>query len=294
MRQYGQIQCAIWANPRFKALSEKSKLILIYLLTGRHSNGLGCFSIPFGYVSADLKYGIDTVSKGFTELYENGFIKYCETTEYVFICKFLKWNPIANPKIATSREKEFSEIPSNFEHIQELASEMLKYGKHFGNGFETVLQTVSKQERRGEDRIGEEPKGILSGKPDPAPESTLPKSIAISTLEYLNEKSNKNFRPVDSNIKLIASRVAEGADLDDLKSVIDLKCKAWLKDSKMNGFLRPKTLFNATNFDNYLGQVGSPQPLSNEEELDALFGEDPVDESDDGFFDGEWSEVANA
>ncbi len=34
------------------------------------------------------------------------------------------------------------------------------------------------------------------------------------------------------------------------------RCLAWVGDSKMDEYLRPKTLFNATNFANYAGQLG--------------------------------------
>ena len=42
----------------------------------------------------------ERVSKGFGELFRNGFANHCESTEYVFIADFLEWNPIANPNIA--------------------------------------------------------------------------------------------------------------------------------------------------------------------------------------------------
>jgi len=73
MRTYGQIQCSFWSDPDFADLSDQAKLLATYLLTGTHSNGLGCYRLPNEYVIADLGwdsgYRIEgvcgTVSKGF-------------------------------------------------------------------------------------------------------------------------------------------------------------------------------------------------------------------------------------
>ncbi len=84
-------------------------------------------------------------------------------------------------------------------------------------------------------------------------------SDAVPILEHLNTRTGKGFRPVDANLKPIAARLAEGSTADDCRSVIDAKVRQWSDDAKMREYLRPKTLFNATNFAQYLGEVaGNP------------------------------------
>ena len=51
------------------------------------------------------------------------------------------------------------------------------------------------------------------------------------------------------------ARYREGYKLDDFKKVIDLKVKEWLNDPHWHKYLRPSTLFNATNFENYLEET---------------------------------------
>jgi uncharacterized phage protein (TIGR02220 family) len=80
---------------------------------------------------------------------------------------------------------------------------------------------------------------------------------AIEILDYLNEKANRNFRPVKANIGLIASRLKEGATPDECKAVIDSKVAAWSANAKMAQYLRPETLFGATKFASYVGELGS-------------------------------------
>ena len=154
MRDYGQVQCAWWGHPETSALSDNAKLLFLYLLTGPHSNGLGCYRLPDGYVSADLGKGFETVSKGLNELEEKGLAYRCRDTQFVYIPKYLKWNPVSNKNVAAARTKEFKDIPSNFLYIQSLAADILQYGKHFDEPFRNRLETlvgrpsetVSKQE----------------------------------------------------------------------------------------------------------------------------------------------------
>ena len=77
---------------------------------------------------------------------------------------------------------------------------------------------------------------------------------SIDIVEYLNEKSGKNFRYSSKKTKdLIQARLNEGFTVDDFKTVIDKKVAEWKDDGKMNQFLRPETLFG-TKFESYLNQ----------------------------------------
>ena len=77
---------------------------------------------------------------------------------------------------------------------------------------------------------------------------------SIDIVEYLNEKSDKNFRYSSRKTKdLIQARLNEGFTVDDFKTVIDKKVAEWKDDAKMNQYLRPETLFG-TKFESYLNQ----------------------------------------
>ena len=72
---------------------------------------------------------------------------------------------------------------------------------------------------------------------------------------YLNQKANRSFDPKHkSNRELIRARYVEGRTLDDFKRVVDRKVRDWGADEKMSKYLRPSTLFNRTNFENYLNE----------------------------------------
>jgi uncharacterized phage protein (TIGR02220 family) len=86
------------------------------------------------------------------------------------------------------------------------------------------------------------------------------KPDALQVLNFLNEKTGRNYKPLPANLDLISARLKEGATVDDCRAVIAKKCREWAGDEKMDEFLRPKTIFNRTNFAQYQGELGAPEP----------------------------------
>ena len=83
------------------------------------------------------------------------------------------------------------------------------------------------------------------GKPDDKPD-------CIEVISYLNEKASKGFKNTAANFKYIKGRLKDGHSVEDLKAVIDHKFLEWGSDRKMCAYLRPQTLFGASNFEGYL------------------------------------------
>lgn len=89
-------------------------------------------------------------------------------------------------------------------------------------------------------------------------------------IAYLNEKTGRSFKSKsDKTKKCIHARMSEGFTIDDFKAVIDIKTKQWLKDEKMNEYLRPETLFG-TKFEGYLNQVPKREQPKAEKPLSEL------------------------
>ncbi|TPR43183.1 replication protein [Apilactobacillus micheneri] len=78
-------------------------------------------------------------------------------------------------------------------------------------------------------------------------------TAAKEVIAYLNEKTGKHYRNTSSNCRMIEPRLKDYS-VDDLKHVVDIKCSQWINDSKMNKFLRPATLFQASKIDGYLNE----------------------------------------
>src|SRR5215475_1067396 len=78
---------------------------------------------------------------------------------------------------------------------------------------------------------------------------------AAEVLRFLNEKAERNFQPTRVNMDFITGRLREGATLIQCKAIISRKVAAWKDDPRMAPFLRPSTLFNATKFSQYQGEL---------------------------------------
>ncbi len=89
----------------------------------------------------------------------------------------------------------------------------------------------------------------VSGKPDDARE----------LLAYLNAKTGKHFRCVPASLDPIRARLKD-ATPEQVRAVIDDRVKAWASDEAMARYLRPETLFRASKFEGYLGNLGASKP----------------------------------
>jgi hypothetical protein len=147
MREYGQVQCAFWQSRDAQQASDAGKLLATYLMTGPHSNGIGCYRCPDGYVMADLGWSSERVSEGFAELSRSGFAYRHEGV--VCMPNFLFWNKVANGNVAKARMAEFMTLPKG-QAKAVTARAMLTFcafldedSRDFlGTVAETVLETV--------------------------------------------------------------------------------------------------------------------------------------------------------
>lgn len=97
-------------------------------------------------------------------------------------------------------------------------------------------------------------------------------SAITEIVDYLNQAANTSFKASSKNTQsLINARTREGFTVDDFKTVIDGRVKAWANDQKMSEYLRPQTLFG-TKFESYLN-ASKAKPKTDEEEWNELFEE---------------------
>ena len=150
MRDYGKIYTRFWTDCDIQKLSVTAKLLACYLLSGPHTTALGAFRLPAGYVSTDLGEGFVTLSEPFTELLQIGFATRCEHTQWVFVHRFLKWNPPENPNQLKSVRKLFGEVPKDavfFKNLKELLDGL---GPSPRNPSERVTKPFRNQEQEQE------------------------------------------------------------------------------------------------------------------------------------------------
>lgn len=98
-----------------------------------------------------------------------------------------------------------------------------------------------------------------SEKPQRKEKNTILKKIKVNKnvveiITYLNEKANRKYSlKSKANNAIINTRLNEGYTIEDMKKIIDNKCKSWL-NTDMDKYLRPETLFCVKHFESYLNE----------------------------------------
>ena len=92
----------------------------------------------------------------------------------------------------------------------------------------------------------------------PVPESSQAKqdrerrASARYVLQHLNEKAGRNFQMEPATLKPIEARLKKYSR-GDLLRVVNMQVEEWGDDERMYKYLRPSTLFGASNFADYFG-----------------------------------------
>lgn len=146
-----------------RRVSDDARLLALYLLTGQHTNMIGCFRLPDGYVSEDLSWTPERVSKGFDELSANGFATRDPSSKWVLIRNFLTWNSVENPNQGIAALRLFDQVPDKSSVKPELARVMASAISHISisklKGSERVLQPFLNQEQEQEQEQEEDSSG---------------------------------------------------------------------------------------------------------------------------------------
>lgn len=162
-RAYGVIQTAFWTDERTRGLSSNGKLFAAYLLSGPHTNAIGCFRLPPGYVAEDLGWSTETVSETIAETVSKGFLRRCERTGFIFIRNFLRYNPIQNPNVGKSVAPFVEAVPRNAMFYEEFLAAVEPYAERLPKGLMERLR-----------------KPLPEGYAEPNPIHSEQKSIPIS------------------------------------------------------------------------------------------------------------------
>jgi hypothetical protein len=124
MREFSKIAPNIWSSKKFKSLeTSDDRLAYFYLLTSPHSNWCGCYSLPIGYMAADLGWSLEASRKAIDSLSKGYLIKYDEAENTVLIVNWFAHNPPTNSKHAVGIWKNLCR--ANSETLQVEAAQAL-------------------------------------------------------------------------------------------------------------------------------------------------------------------------
>lgn len=111
MARYRKIDTKIWADEKFRALSNHGKLAFLFLLTHPHMTSLGAMRATLPGLAAEIGWTPKAFREAFREAFRKGMVKYDETAACIVLPRFLKYNGPENPNVVKSWQASIDIIP---------------------------------------------------------------------------------------------------------------------------------------------------------------------------------------
>ncbi|WP_422447852.1 hypothetical protein [Endozoicomonas sp. ALB091] len=111
MKEFGKVSSQFWISDDIQPLSDKARLLALYLLTTGHGNLIGIFRMPKGYMAADLNWDEPSVERAIAELTASGFLLASDQCQYICIPQFMEHNPVDNITQIDARLKLLVKLP---------------------------------------------------------------------------------------------------------------------------------------------------------------------------------------
>ena len=112
-RTFAQVSLALWRDARFKTLSDRAKLALLFCWTGPHSTSAGVGLLFDGYAALDLGLSVDEWKQARKEVEASGLIVRDPETETVLVRDYFKANRPANQKHVAAIRSQIATITSD-------------------------------------------------------------------------------------------------------------------------------------------------------------------------------------
>lgn len=145
---YSKIDARFWDDEKVLTLSPDARYLLIYLLTTKHRNVLGCYQLPKAYALEDTRLPEKRFSNAWRELFGSGIAIYEEDTRMILLKNFLRYNPIENPNQVKGALTKLEGLPRSdllhtvYAHLEGLVTEA---GKPY---LKPLLEALPKQFRK--------------------------------------------------------------------------------------------------------------------------------------------------
>ena len=227
MSRNRMIKSEFWKDPKVGKMSAIARLLFI---------GMWNFADDSGIVRGDPIYlrseifTYDDITKKEINNYTNELIE-------LEVITTVKNNGETYFLIKNFLEHQVINRPSNFRYIKcENDDYDLLINDSLNNHGVITERSLPKEKVKVKDNVKDKGKGISK-----------------IVIDYLNEKTNKNFQQVESNHKELLARIKEGYTEDQFKFIIDNKLKdPYFQDNPK--YYNPDTLFRKSNIEKYLNE----------------------------------------
>ena len=257
MATYRNVQMSFWTDSKvMDDFTPEDKLFFLYIMTNPLTSLCGCYECSKKRMSRDIGYSVETITNIIYRMENIHHVaRYNEDTKEILIMNWDKYNWTQSSKVLDGAYKgaiqikcpEFKgyvlwKLHSYGYEVDEKLLSSIPYPYPMDKTVTVTVTDINNNPNTNTNDVIEEPiKEIIE----------YFEHISADT-EFTADKIN--YRPnTAETIKLIHGRLQEGRTIDDFKYVIDVKADEWMGTAQEQ-YLRPKTLFAQSNFENYLQQ----------------------------------------
>lgn len=209
MGKYRKVDPRIWNDAKFRTLSDNAKLVVFFLLTHPHMTAVGAMRATPEGLASELGWSQKGFREAFQEVCEKGIAKHDDEASFVWLPKFLRYNPPESPNVVKAWSSALEMLPECSMYF-ELLQAVRGYLKGMPEGFQKALpeafaKTMPNQEQEPEQ---EQEKNHSSAKADQYPPEF---EEAYAALPKRKPSHNKK-----AAFDAWKARVRQGAKYEDL------------------------------------------------------------------------------
>jgi hypothetical protein len=145
---YGILPRSLLIDPRVVGLTSNGFRLVVHALCGPHTNLIGAFHWPDGYISEDMRWSSETVSETVSEVLATGLLKRFGGGRYMLVPEFFEFNTLQNPNPLTAALKQLAALPPDPE-IQIVINNLEPFVNRFGKEFPKRLETIRQRLMEG-------------------------------------------------------------------------------------------------------------------------------------------------
>lgn len=138
MARYRKVDPRVWNDEKFSTLSERSKLVFLFVLTHPHMTSLGAMRATIPGMAAELQMDLKAFREAFGEVFRKALVEHDEIASYVGLPNFLKYNGPESPNVVKSWTSALDLIPE-CRHKYMLMQRVKGFAEGLGEGFREAL-----------------------------------------------------------------------------------------------------------------------------------------------------------
>ena len=182
VERYRKVQVDIWGDMKFRALTDDTQLLFLWILTHPHMTSLGAMPGNRMTLAGQRKrWKPERVSKAFQEALGKGLIKADEEACIIVAPNFIKHNKPQSPKVIAGWQTvlhTLPECPVLVEYLTEVKALMEAYGEAYAKAFRIACGKAMAIQEQEQEQETEQEKPPMSETGSDAPDNGKEDSVS--------------------------------------------------------------------------------------------------------------------